>query len=168
MAISLLHDGALASLASASAGSSGGVTVDLDITFVAQVVLFILLFLVLRPLLFEPMMRLFDERERRIDGAKKEAREMYAEADQKMAKYEEELADVKREAGEEREKLRGEGHRREQAILAKVRTETNATVEQGRETIQREAEALRKELTVAAQSLSREIAGRVLGREVQP
>jgi len=160
MAISLVYDGLDA--------ASSGVTVDLDLTFAGQIVLFVLLFLVLRPLLFQPMLRLFEERERRIDGAKKDARQMYADADAKMAKYEEELLTVKRQAGEERDKLRAEGVRREQAILSKVRTETNATLEEGKKKIGQEADALRKELSVTAQTLAREIASRVLGREVQP
>lgn len=160
MAISLVYDGVKA--------ASGGVTVDLDLTFAGQIVLFILLFFALRPLLFQPMLRLFEEREKRIDGAKKEARQMYADADEKMAKYEQELAAVKRAAGEERDKLRAEGQRREQQILAKVRAETNAMLEQGRAKIAKDAEALRAELGVTSQSLARDIASRVLGREVQP
>jgi len=114
------------------------------------------------------MLKLFEERERRIEGAKNEARQMYADADAKMAKYEEELGDVKRKAGEERDRLRAEGQKKEQAILAKVRTETNAMVEEGKAKIAKDGVALRTELTATAQGLARDIAGRVLGREVQP
>jgi F-type H+-transporting ATPase subunit b len=160
MAISLVYDGFEA--------ASSGVTVDLDLTFAGQIVLFVLLFLVLRPLLFQPMLQLFEERERRIDGAKKDARQMYADADAKMAKYDEELLGVKRAAGEERDALRAEGLRREAVILAKVRTETNVMLEEGKAKIAKEAEGLRTELTATAQSLAREMASRVLGREVQP
>ena len=149
-----------------AARSGGGVDVDINWTFAAQLVLFVLLFLVLKPLLFDPMLRLFEERERRIEGAKNEAREMYKEADEKFAKYEAELVGVKREAGEERDKLRADGQRREQAILAKVRAETNALLEEGKAKIAKDGEGLRKELDATSQALAREIASRVLGREV--
>jgi F-type H+-transporting ATPase subunit b len=112
------------------------------------------------------MLRLFEERERRIEGAKNEAREMYKEADAKIARYEEELVGVKRAAGEERDKLRAEGQRREQAILGKVRAETNVLLEEGKARIAKDAEGLRKELDATSQQLAREIASRVLGREV--
>ncbi|GAC1351498.1 MAG: hypothetical protein NVS3B20_03090 [Polyangiales bacterium] len=164
MASSLVYDGA-ASIARSTA--SGGVTVDLDLTFAGQILLFVLLFLVLRPLLFQPLIRLFEERERRIEGAKSEARTMYVEADEKMAKYEEELLSVKRAAGEERDRLRSEGLRREQQILAKVRAETNVLLEEGKAAIAKEATVLRAELSKQSQSLARDIAARVLGREVQ-
>jgi F-type H+-transporting ATPase subunit b len=158
LAVTALHD---------AARSSGGVDVDVNWTFVVQMALFVVLFLALKPLLFDPMLKLFEEREKRIEGAKNEAREMYREADEKIAKYEEELVGVKRSAGEERDKLRAEGQRREQAILAKVRAETNTMLDEGKVRIQKEADSLRKELDATSQALAREMASRVLGREVQ-
>lgn len=155
-------------LSEALGAASGGVVVDFDLTFAAQIVLFFLLFLILRPLLFTPMIQLFEERERRIGGAKDDARKLYEEADAKMAKYEEEVLVVKRSAGEERDKIRQEGLRREQAILAKVRSETNAMIDEGRARIAKERDALRTELGAVSQTLARDIATRVLGREVQP
>ena len=148
--------------------ASGGVVVDLDITFAAQIVLFFLLFLLLRPILFDPMVKLFEERERRIGGSKDDARKLYADADAAMTKYEEEVLVVKRQAGEERDKIRQEGQKKEQAILAKVRDESNAMVEDGRARIAKERETLKTELNTVSTQLAREIAGRVLGREVQP
>ncbi len=146
--------------------ASGGVNVDLDLTFVVQVVLFVGLFLVLKPLLFTPLLKLFEERERRIEGAKNEARGMFAEADAMMAKYEEELVEVRRTAGAERDKLRVEGQKKEQAILSKVREQTNAMVDEGKAKIAKDGAALSAELATSAQTLAREMASRVLGREV--
>jgi len=156
------------SLAETFGFASGGVVVDLDITFAAQIVLFFLLFLLLRPILFDPMVRLFEERERRIGGSKDDARKLYADADAAMAKYEEEVLVVKRQAGEERDKIRQEGQRKEQAILGKVRDESNAMVDEGRARIAKERDALKTELGAMSTQLARDIAGRVLGREVQP
>jgi F-type H+-transporting ATPase subunit b len=146
--------------------AAGTVTLDLDIRLVIQIVLFVLLFLVLRPLLFTPMIRLFEERERRIDGAKAEAKQMYAEADAKMAQYEAQLTQVKRTAGEERDRLRAQGQKREQEILARVRAETNALIDDGRAKIATDAAAIRVELEATSRTIAREIASRVLGREV--
>lgn len=169
MSFDLARGGAVATttLLDAARSSGGAVDVDVNWTFLAQIALFVVLFLVLKPLLFDPLLKLFEEREKRIEGAKNEARDMYKEADAKIAKYEEELALVKRAAGEERDKLRAEGQRQEQAILAKVRAETNALLDEGRKKIDGDAAALRTELDAAAQILAREMASSVLGREVQ-
>lgn len=162
MTLSSVQTGALAELA-----SGGGVVVDLDITFAGQIVLFMLLFFVLKPLLFTPMLNLFEEREKRTAGAKDDARALYADADEKMAKYEAQVGIVKQKAGEERDRIRAEGQKREAAILGKVRDETNAMVEEGRAKIANERESLRAELQTVSNALARDIATRVLGREVQ-
>lgn len=154
--------GSLASMLHAS----GGVNVDFDITFVVQVAILVLLFLILKPLLFNPMIRLIEERERRIDGAKDDARQMYTKADATIAEYEEHVLRVKQQAGEERDRLRIEGQRQEQRILSQARDEADVLLEEGKEKINHEGNALRTELEVKAQQLAYEIASRALGREV--
>lgn len=164
MALSSVQTGAIAELLGSA---SGGVVVDLDITFAGQIVLFILLFMALRPILFDPMLKLFEERERRTGGAKDDARKLYADADEKMAKYEAQVGVVKQKAGEERDRIRQEGQKREQAILNKVREETDAMLAGGRARIATERESLKAELGTVSTQLARDIATRVLGREVQ-
>ena len=56
----------VSTVSSFSALAEGGVNVDLDATFVVQIALFVVLLLILKPVLFDPMMRLFEEREERI------------------------------------------------------------------------------------------------------
>ena len=51
------------------------VSIDFDRTFILQMAVFALLIVVLRPLLFDPVLSIFEERERRTDGAKAEARD---------------------------------------------------------------------------------------------
>ena len=56
-------------------GASGAVNIDFDLTFVGQMVIFAALILVLEPLVYDPVLGLFEEREKRTDGAKASARE---------------------------------------------------------------------------------------------
>jgi F-type H+-transporting ATPase subunit b len=53
--------------------------IDFDLTFVLQMLLFAALIVVLRPLLFDPVLRVFEEREKRTDGARQSARQMQEE-----------------------------------------------------------------------------------------
>ena len=161
MLLASLDDGLLAAAPQA-------ISVDFDATFLVQLVLFAGLTLVLKPLLFDPMLKLFEERERRIDGAKMQARKMDEKSASALAKYETEMARARATANAEREKIRAEGLKREQEMLAAVRASTSRTIEEGKRAALAEAEQVRARLKAEAGTLARDVAGRVLGREVQP
>jgi F-type H+-transporting ATPase subunit b len=133
--------------ASLFAGSSagGGVTLDFDLTFLAHLVAFAVLVMILKPLLFDPLMKLFEERERRTEGAKLLARRMDEKAGELLLRYEAEL---------------------EAQILAEGRAEVARLVEQGRAKLEADRRVLRAELSTRAADIARDIASRVLGREV--
>jgi len=150
----------------AGASSGGGVNLDFDLTFLIQMVAFAALIIILKPLLFEPLMKLFEERERRTEGAKVVARKMDEKAGDLLQRYEAELEAVRRAASEEREKLRAEGQRLEAQILAEGRAEVAKLIEQGRAKLDVDRRALRTELSTKTGEIARDIASRVLGREV--
>jgi F-type H+-transporting ATPase subunit b len=153
------------SSAGASA-SEAAVNVDVDASFLVQLGLFIVLLLILKPLLFDPMLKLFEEREKQTVGTIAKAREEDEKSAKALAKYEV-IVGKGREAGAtEANVLRAEGAKREAALLADVRTVTATTLEQGRAAIAQEAKAAREGLRAEAGTLGREIAARVLGREV--
>ncbi|MGA7124590.1 MAG: ATP synthase F0 subunit B [Polyangiaceae bacterium] len=144
------------------------INVDVDLTFVVQVVLFVALTLVLKPLLFDPMLKLFEERERRIDGAKLQARRIDEKSTTALGKYETEMAKARAEAGAERDRIRAEGLAREQQILGSARAATTKVVDEGKRAAQAEAERIRRLLKIQSADMARDIASRVLGRKVEP
>jgi F-type H+-transporting ATPase subunit b len=153
-----------ASLLASHAG--GGVNLDFDFTFVVQMVAFSTLVIILKPLLFDPAMKLFEERERRTEGAKLLARRMDERAGELLTRYESELEAVRRTAAEEREKLRAEGQRLEAQILVEARADAAKLIERGKANLEIERQKLRGELTTHTAQIARDIASRVLGREV--
>ena len=70
---------------------AGGSVVDLDATVIVQFVCFITLFLLLRPLLFRPLLAVLAEREKATEGDVKEAKRRQVEAEDKMRKYERDI-----------------------------------------------------------------------------
>src|SRR5580704_1122366 len=138
--------------------SGGGVVVDLDVTLVGQVVLFLVLLVVLKPLLFEPMLKLFEEREKRIEGAKLQARKMDEASAGALTKYEAEMQNARAAGNAERDKLRAEGTREEAEILGEVRKSTAATLDDGRRRLAAEAGEVRRALEVESASLGRQLA----------
>jgi F-type H+-transporting ATPase subunit b len=155
-----------ASLLSTGMSEGGGVTVDLDASLLVQIVLFIVLLLVLKPLLFEPMLKLFEEREKRIEGTRREASKEDERSAKALAKYEAILAKAREVGGAERDAIRAEGARKEAETMAAVRSVVTTTIEQGRTALANEAKKTRADLSAEAAVLGRHIASRVLGREV--
>src|SRR5690349_6405520 len=108
---------------------SGGVNLDFDNTVILQAALFTALLLILKPLLFDPMLRIFALREERTDGARATARELQERAGDLLGQYERELARVSQVAAEERDKLRAETARLEAQIMREGREATAKIVE---------------------------------------
>jgi len=147
--------------------SGGGVTVDFDLSFLIQFAAFLLLFVMIKPLLLDPFLKVVEEREKRTDGARDEARVMDNRAAEIIRNYESELEKVRKVAAEERERLRSEGLKLETKILAETREETDRIVSEGKAKIAAETQAIRRELDLTTQQLGAEIASRVLGRELR-
>jgi F-type H+-transporting ATPase subunit b len=144
------------------------ITVDVDATFLVQVALFVGLTLALKPLLFDPMLKLFEEREKRIDGAKAHARRIDEKSAGALTIYETEMSKARAAANAERDKIRAEGIAREQQILSGVKAAAARAVDEGKRAAHAEADKVRTKLRADAADMARELAGQVLGREVQP
>lgn len=142
------------------------VTVDFDKSVLLQMALFSVLIVVLKPLLFDPMLRMFALREEKTDGAKAEARSMQERAADILSSYEKELERVRADASEERDRLRKETARAEAEILAEARAATDAIVHEGRARIELESASFKRDLEEMGQRLSGELGQRVLGREL--
>lgn len=151
-------------LASALLGS--GSIIDLDITIVIQFVLFAVAYIVLKAVLFDPMVALFEAREKAIDGARVTARETEKEAEKRSKEFEEQLRRVRVSAGEERDRLRQEGQQLERAVLDRVRSDVQTIQTQASEQMASEARAIRSDFQTTVPNLARQIATKMLGREV--
>jgi F-type H+-transporting ATPase subunit b len=143
------------------------INVDVDLTFLVQLALVVALMLILKPILFEPMLRLFEEREKRTLGAKAQARKIDEKSASALSKYESEMAGARAAGNTEREKIRAEGLKREQEILSSTRAAMAKALDEGKRTAQTDAERARTALKRDAEAMARELANRVLGREVQ-
>ena len=145
---------------------SGGVALDFDNTVIFQAVLFTLLLLVLKPLLFDPMLRIFALREERTEGARAEAAALQIKAGELLDRRERERARVAQIAAAERERLRGETARLEAEILKEARGSAGRILEEGRRRVENELSAVRQQLSLESERAARLIVARVLGREL--
>jgi F-type H+-transporting ATPase subunit b len=144
---------------------AAGPSVDFDLTVMVQAFLFLALAMVLKPLLFDPLLRVFEERELRTDGARAEARELEERAGELLQRYQREHERVSRAASEERERIRSETSKLEAQILSEARDRATRLVDDGRLAIAGEVTALRQDLEQQSAKLAKEVARAVLGRE---
>lgn len=164
--MSLLGVSALTDSAGILLRSEGAVNVDLDASLFVHFGLFLVLLLVLKPALFDPMMRLFEEREKRIEGTRHQAKKEDRRSAKALATYEASLTKARDEGAQERDRLRAEGQKREAELMTLVRSEVAKTLQQGREATTQDAREARASLRNDASALGRDMASRVLGREV--
>ena len=146
---------------------SEGSIIDLDGTLFVQLGIFLVLFFVLRALVFKPMTSLFAAREAAIDGARDDARRMEREAKEQSGGFEEAIRKVRTTAGEERDKLRADGLSIEKTLLENVKVETTKVLDNAKVKLDGEREAMRRSMAAQTPVLARQIASKLLAREVQ-
>jgi len=145
--------------------SGSPIELDFNNIVVFQVVIFVFLIVVLEPLLFDPMLKIFALREERTEGARDAARELEEQAGELLTRYEAELTRVNQAAAAERDRLRAETTKLEAQILNEARAAAGKIVEDGRKRIEAEVNAIRFDLGKQSERLASDIATRVLGRE---
>ncbi|MBC7171396.1 MAG: ATP synthase F0 subunit B [Polyangiaceae bacterium] len=151
----------------ASVPLAGGSIIDLDGTIFVQLGLFVVAFLLLYFFVFRPMVALFDAREIAIDGAKDDATRLQKEAKDASKTFDHEMAKVRHQASEERERLRQEGVKLERSMLEAVRVETHKKLGDAEKSLVDEGIRLRSELKKTIPALANQIAAKLLEREVR-
>jgi F-type H+-transporting ATPase subunit b len=146
--------------------AGGHPLIDIDWTVFVQFALFLVLFWMANRLLFQPYLRLREQRRAGIEGARAEAERMTAQADAKLADYEKQLAVARDRANEEGRKVRLEAAAHEREVTDQARAAAQAATEEAQATMRRETEAARGQLLPQADALARAISSKLLGREV--
>jgi F-type H+-transporting ATPase subunit b len=136
----------------------------LESRFVQLMVLFVLLVFPVDRLVLRPLLTVLDERGKRIEGARKRAAEVGAQADKVLGGYQSAVEAARKQA-EELRKSALEGARGDQVrILAEARSAAEQEVSTARSTVTRALEGARATLRSESEALAREAAARVLGR----
>src|ERR1700752_2909055 len=140
--------------------------ISLDISILHQIILFIVLGLILNKILFQPYLRLLEERERRTIGAEHDSADLEHEGARLRAQYEEKIAQAQTAAYAAKDAILQEARQQREKILGQARAEAASKLEQARREI---ALALEKERALAAAeaaTVAGEMVSKVLGRKV--
>ena len=150
----------------AAEGHKPAPLVDIDGTVFVQLGLFLLLLLFLNRLVFRPYLALLKERDENIDGARTEAQTMNDRATTDLDSYEDQVMKARKEAATVRAELREEGEKTAAEVLAEARGQSEAKITAARDKIHKSADAARLALRTRADGIAKEIATKLLGREV--
>jgi F-type H+-transporting ATPase subunit b len=128
------------------------------------IALFLVLIYPVNMLIFKPIFRVLDERDAKIAGTREKAENLFAEADEVLARYEGSVREVRAEAESARKQVlvaaRGDGGSR----TAEARSEAEREVAGARDEIASALDAARGELRAQTEGLAREVAAQALGR----
>jgi F-type H+-transporting ATPase subunit b len=140
--------------------------IDIDLTVVIQFALFLIMFAIGNAFLFQPYLKLRQRRKQGIDGARAEAEQMSAKADAELVDYEKQLAAARSRANDEGRKVRAEAAAHEKTVTDASRAEAQKAIDEATAKMRAETDAARLQLLPQANALARQIASKLLGREV--
>lgn len=129
-------------------------------------VIFLLLFLVLRKWGFGMMIEKLDARDRAIRGAIDEARVQRERAEQLLAEQKDVLDKARREAAELLATAQEQAGRERQRIVAEAREEYEKVVQRGRGQIEQETRAALVQVRQAAAGLALDVAGKLIHKNL--
>lgn len=111
--------------------------------FFVLVANFLILFFILKAILFEPLHKFMKERDNSIQAALESAKALTAQKEDAFAKMKAELQSARAEAKQTYDALRAEGQNIQKEILSKAEAEAVAMLLKAREEIQAEAQKAR-------------------------
>lgn|GEM_PF-4938766 len=138
---------------------------ELNQSFFVEFFIIAALFSVLGPLFFKPFMNLLAERRKRTVDDREEAAKLMAEAEAKFEEYKKRMADERTKARHEYELLVDQAKKEEALILGGARAEAKKITQEAADSIQKQREALRKQLDADVESLAQQISEKLLSRK---
>jgi len=140
--------------------------IQLDISIVYQIIIFLILWLILNKLLFQPYLQLLAERERKTTGAQHDSSDLEHEGARLKAQYEERLARAQAAGYAAKDTIVQEGRQQREKILTQAREEAASTLQQVRREVATAMEQERRLAAAEAATVAGEMVTKVLGRTV--
>jgi len=135
-----------------------------DYTFLVQIALFVVFWLLLKRLWFDPALRITHERATRSEGAIKEARAIQAEVEQMRAQHAAALDEVRSETQREMQEILRSAEQEQKRMIAEAREEARRTLADVQGRIGDEVATARQDLREQAREIAQEVVRKILGR----
>jgi len=140
--------------------------ITLDYSVIYQIILFIVLWLILSKVLFQPYLDLLEERERKTTGVQHDSADLEQEGTRLKAHYEEQISHAQATGYAAKEAILQEARQQREMILGQAREKAANTLNGLRQEV---AAAMEQEKRLASSEVSIvavEMVSKVLGRKV--
>ncbi len=137
-----------------------------DYTFLVQIAIFVVLWIVLKRLWFDPALRVLRARRERSEGALAEARAIQAEAERLRAEHAASLDQARAEAQRDMQDIVRRAEAEQKRLISEAHDEAQRTIADARAGIARDVSAARQALRESAHDIARLVAEKVLGRSL--
>ena len=137
------------------------------VEFVLALVVFGILFFLLKKFVVPSFEKTFSDRTQAIEGGLAAAETKQAEADARLAELEKQLGDARHEAARIREEAREQGAAIVSEMREQAQTESTRIVEHGRTQIEAERQQAVASLRAEVGSLATLLAGRIVGESLE-
>lgn len=140
---------------------------DLDLTFLLQFGLVVVLLLILNPLLLRPMLQILELRHEKIHGMRLEIDRLSRQAAEDKETYETQMTAALKTAQKVREEYRVAGRDEERRILNETREDIAGLIGQAREEIRQAEQEAQKKLEREVDAFAKELMDKIVHRKGQ-
>lgn len=140
--------------------------IDINISFLYQLILFWFVIIVLNNLFFKPMLKYLDYRKSLIDGRRKEAEEIVKDLEEKERYYNEKIKEAKEKGIEYKKSVRDEILKTQKEIFEKEQNFVEEEFTKRRNEFIFQLESEKKDAKKKGEEIARIMAVKILGREI--
>ncbi len=141
-------------------------TIDLDITFVLVLALFLIPLALLNGIVFKPFLSLFEERHERLEGALERADRMLEQAEAEAQQFEKRIKEAAATGLERRNEIRGKAVEEMDAELAAAREKVQGQMATAMADLEKKRREALADVVVQAQQIGELTASKLLGRSL--
>ena len=140
--------------------------IEVNATLFIQWGIFVALMVFLHFFLFKPVLRVVDARQAKVEGTFAGAEDLQSKAKKDQDEYQAKLDAAKERLFTRAAAIRESAAKESKGLMEKAREEALAQVESTKERVRHDSEVVRKELVAGVDGLAREIAGKILERQI--
>jgi F-type H+-transporting ATPase subunit b len=137
-----------------------------DASFFVVVVIFGIAYLLLKLVLFDPLLRILQRRERNVETAREVWQVASTHAEETLAEERRRMLAARRQAAARRDEARREAQEQRRAVLEDAKTQAQQELEAARGQLAADLDRESAELATRAQALAARIGERLVGRAV--
>ncbi|MBW2060673.1 MAG: ATP synthase F0 subunit B [Deltaproteobacteria bacterium] len=139
--------------------------ISINATLVVQIINFLVLIWILNRILFRPIFRIIEEREKSVESSRADMRRLKTSSEEKIKACEVQLKEARTAAAVHKEEIRGQAAVQARQIMEQARTQAQEHISAIQTEVAIEAERAKADLADFKESIVRLVFTKVMGRE---